>query len=85
MLGNTNLTLVNYNNTTNNNSMKYVDIDGDSNTLNSSMATLSFLIQEKMALIQIVLVILQGYIGQENQMIIVSHFSWVPLQKIMTK
>jgi hypothetical protein len=42
MLGNTNLTLVNYNNTTNNesNSMKYVDIDGDSNTLNSSMATL---------------------------------------------
>ncbi|WP_367757574.1 LamG-like jellyroll fold domain-containing protein [Flavobacterium sp. WC2430] len=42
MLGNTNLTLTNYNNTTNNegNSMKYVDIDGDSNTLNSSMATL---------------------------------------------
>jgi hypothetical protein len=33
-----------------------------------------------MALIQIVLVILQGYIGQENQTIIVSHFSWVPLQ-----
>jgi uncharacterized repeat protein (TIGR01451 family) len=42
MLGNTNLTLVNYSNTTNNegNSMKYVDIDSDSNTLNSSMATL---------------------------------------------
>lgn len=42
MLGNTNLTLVNYGNTTNNegNAMKYVDIDGDSNTLNSSMATM---------------------------------------------
>jgi uncharacterized repeat protein (TIGR01451 family) len=42
MLGNTNLTLVNYSTTTNNegNSMKYVDIDGDSSTLNSSMATL---------------------------------------------
>lgn len=42
LLGNTNLTLVNYGvNTDNeNNSMKYVDIDGDSNTLNSSMATL---------------------------------------------
>jgi trimeric autotransporter adhesin len=42
MLGNTNLTLVNYSNTTNNegNSMQYVDIDGDSNTWNSSMATL---------------------------------------------
>ncbi|MGO4818210.1 LamG-like jellyroll fold domain-containing protein [Flavobacterium sp. W22_SRS_FP1] len=42
MLGNTNLTLVNYSTTTNNegNSMKYVDIDGDPSTLNSSMATL---------------------------------------------
>ncbi|MFA9189478.1 LamG-like jellyroll fold domain-containing protein [Flavobacterium sp. FBOR7N2.3] len=42
MLGNTNLTLVNYDNTINNESnfMKYVDVDGDSNTLNSSMATL---------------------------------------------
>ncbi|OYX22092.1 MAG: hypothetical protein B7Z06_12005, partial [Flavobacteriales bacterium 32-35-8] len=42
MLGNTNLTLVNYGNTTNNesNSMQYVDIDGDSNTWNSSMATM---------------------------------------------
>jgi hypothetical protein len=42
MLGNTNLTLVNYSNYTNNegHAMKYVDIDGDANTLNSSMATL---------------------------------------------
>ncbi|MBP6182187.1 MAG: hypothetical protein KA461_09515, partial [Flavobacterium sp.] len=42
MLGNTNLTLANYSNTTNNesNSMQYVDIDGDTNTWNSSMATL---------------------------------------------
>ncbi|GEC73741.1 Por secretion system C-terminal sorting domain-containing protein [Flavobacterium flevense] len=42
MLGNTNLTLVNYGNTTNNESnfMKYVDIDGDSDTWNSSKATL---------------------------------------------
>lgn len=42
MLGNTNLTLVNYGLTTNNegNAMKYVDIDGDTNTWNSSMATL---------------------------------------------
>lgn len=42
MLGNTNLTLVNYGVTTNNegNAMRYVDIDGDANTLNSSMATL---------------------------------------------
>ncbi|MFQ3173465.1 MAG: hypothetical protein ACI8W0_000555, partial [Flavobacterium sp.] len=42
MLGNTNLTLVNYGTTTNNegNAMKYVDIDGDASTLNSSMATL---------------------------------------------
>ncbi len=42
LLGNTNLTLVNYGVNTDNesNSMKYVDIDGDSNTLNSSMATL---------------------------------------------
>jgi hypothetical protein len=42
MLGNTNLTLVNYGINTNNesNPMKYVDIDGDANTWNSSMATL---------------------------------------------
>lgn len=42
MLGNTNLTLVNYSNTSNNEGreMRYVDIDGDSSTLNSSMATL---------------------------------------------
>jgi trimeric autotransporter adhesin len=42
MLGNTNLTLETYGNNTNNEGkpMKYVDIDGDSNTLNSSMATL---------------------------------------------
>lgn len=42
MLGNTNLTLVNYATGTNNegNAMQYVDIDGDSNTWNSSMATL---------------------------------------------
>ncbi|OCB74766.1 hypothetical protein FLP_10180, partial [Flavobacterium piscis] len=42
MMGNTNLTLQNYgNNTTNGgNSMKYVDIDGDNTTLNSSSSTL---------------------------------------------
>jgi hypothetical protein len=42
LLGNTNLTLVNYGVNTDNesNSMKYVDIDVDSNTLNSSKATL---------------------------------------------
>ena len=42
MLGNTNLTLSTYLTTTDNhgNQMKYVDIDGDSNTLNSSKATL---------------------------------------------
>ena len=42
MLGNTNLTLVNYGNNTDNqsNQMKYVDIDEDANTWNSSMATL---------------------------------------------
>ncbi|HTG65341.1 MAG TPA: LamG-like jellyroll fold domain-containing protein [Flavobacterium sp.] len=42
MLGNTNLTLTNYGIGTNNeaNAMQYVDIDGDSNTFNSSMATL---------------------------------------------
>ena len=42
MLGNTNLTLQNYATTTDNQSniMKYVDIDGDASTLNSSMATL---------------------------------------------
>ena len=47
MVGNTNLTLVNYgNNTANNNDMKYVDEDGTiipgNNTLNSSSATLTF-------------------------------------------
>ncbi len=42
LLGNTNLTLSTYGATTDNEgkSMKYVDIDGNSNTLNSSMATL---------------------------------------------
>ncbi|WP_299554295.1 gliding motility-associated C-terminal domain-containing protein [Seonamhaeicola sp.] len=44
MLGNTNMTLVNYDPTdpdqTNDGDMEYVDIDGDSNTLNSSSATL---------------------------------------------
>ena len=42
MLGNTNLTLKTYSNTTNNEPgpMIYVDIDGDPSTLNSSMATL---------------------------------------------
>ncbi|MFE3868941.1 LamG-like jellyroll fold domain-containing protein [Flavobacterium sp. LS2P90] len=42
LLGNTNLSLSTYNATTDNqnNEMRYVDIDGDSNTLNSSMATL---------------------------------------------
>ncbi|MBA6152592.1 HYR-like domain-containing protein [Gelidibacter maritimus] len=43
MLGNTNLTLVNYDNNGNNSSaMKYVDIDNDPNTFNSSAATLTF-------------------------------------------
>lgn len=43
MIGNTNLTLVSYgDNTTNSQDMKYVDIDGDPQTLNSSSATLSF-------------------------------------------
>ncbi|MDR7372813.1 hypothetical protein, partial [Flavobacterium aquidurense] len=42
MMGNTNLTLLNYNPTTTNgnNQMKYVDIDGDNTTLNSSSSTL---------------------------------------------
>jgi|GEM_PF-4903453 len=42
LLGNTNLTLLNYGATTDNenNIMKYVDIDSDPNTLNSSTATL---------------------------------------------
>ncbi len=42
MLGNTNLTPQNYSPTTNNNgsTMQYVDIDGDSNTFNSSSSTL---------------------------------------------
>jgi hypothetical protein len=43
MVGNTNLTLVNYSNTReNSNDMKYVDVDGDPNTWNSSSATLTF-------------------------------------------
>jgi uncharacterized repeat protein (TIGR01451 family) len=43
LIGNTNLTLVNYgNNTNNNNTMTYVDVDTDPNTLNSSSATLTF-------------------------------------------
>ena len=44
MIGNTNLTLQNYDATTNNsnNVMKYVDVDTDPSTLNSSSATLSF-------------------------------------------
>ncbi|MEZ4857174.1 MAG: hypothetical protein R2812_11950, partial [Gelidibacter sp.] len=42
MIGNTNLTLVNYDDDENNggNDMKYVDVDNDPNTLNSSSATL---------------------------------------------
>ncbi|WP_417370490.1 gliding motility-associated C-terminal domain-containing protein [Gelidibacter japonicus] len=43
MLGNTNLTLVGYTDDGNNSSaMKYVDIDNDPNTFNSSAATLTF-------------------------------------------
>ncbi|MCF8273554.1 MAG: hypothetical protein K9I95_06955, partial [Flavobacteriaceae bacterium] len=43
MMGNTNLTLVNYSNTSSNNAdMQYVDIDGDANTWNSSSSTLTF-------------------------------------------
>ncbi len=43
MIGNTNLTLVNYGNLTNNNNdMEYVDADNDASTLNSSTATLTF-------------------------------------------
>ncbi|WP_418509810.1 hypothetical protein, partial [Corallibacter sp.] len=44
MMGNTNLTLVNYGNNTNNggNDMRYVDVDNDPYTLNSSSATLQF-------------------------------------------
>ncbi len=42
LLGNTNLTLVSYgDNTSNNNSMMYVDVDSDPSTLNSSSANLS--------------------------------------------
>ncbi|MDP2161487.1 MAG: hypothetical protein Q8K02_13460, partial [Flavobacterium sp.] len=42
MIGNTNLTLANYGDeTSNNNIMQYVDIDGDANTWNSSSANLS--------------------------------------------
>ncbi|MFD0836131.1 hypothetical protein ACFQ0I_10170 [Mariniflexile aquimaris] len=43
MLGNTNLTLVNYSDTANNNSdMRYVDVDSDASTWNSSSANLTF-------------------------------------------
>jgi hypothetical protein len=44
MIGNTNLTLQNYDANTNNsnNVMKYVDVDTDPSTLNSSSATLNF-------------------------------------------
>ena len=44
MIGNTNLTLQNYGNNTNNNDnpMVYVDVDGDPNTFNSSSSTLAF-------------------------------------------
>lgn len=43
MIGNTNLTLAAYsNNASNNGNMKYVDIDNDETTLNSSSATLQF-------------------------------------------
>ena len=44
LIGNTNLTLDSYGNNTNNsnNVMKYVDVDGDSSTFNSSAATLTF-------------------------------------------
>ena len=43
MIGNTNLTLENYSNSANNsnNSMEYVDVDGDRSTYNSSSATLA--------------------------------------------
>ena len=43
MIGNTNLTLVNYGDeTSNNNPMRYVDVDGDATTWNSSSSTLTF-------------------------------------------
>lgn len=43
LIGNTNMTLQNYSNTGNNgNNMKYVDIDGDASTVNSSSAELRF-------------------------------------------
>lgn len=43
MIGNTSMTLVNYGDETNNsNLMRYVDIDGDPGTLNSSSSTLAF-------------------------------------------
>lgn len=43
MIGNTNLTLVNYgDNITNDNTMQYVDVDGDATTFNSSSANLTF-------------------------------------------
>lgn len=44
LIGNTNLTLADYNDNTNNsnNVMQYVDVDSDPNTFNSSKATLTF-------------------------------------------
>ncbi|NCQ15440.1 MAG: hypothetical protein GW810_11700, partial [Flavobacteriales bacterium] len=43
MIGNTNLTLVNYSNNGGNNAdMRYVDVDSDLNTWNSSSSTLNF-------------------------------------------
>jgi len=43
MIGNTNLTLVNYGDETSNaNTMRYVDVDTDASTWNSSSSTLSF-------------------------------------------
>lgn len=44
LIGNTNLTLTNYGNNTNNsnNNMQYVDVDGDANTFNSSSANLTY-------------------------------------------
>src|SRR5690606_40674512 len=43
MVGNTNLTLVNYNSSRDNssNDMRFVDVDGDPSTANSSMSTLA--------------------------------------------
>jgi hypothetical protein len=84
MLGNTNLTLVNYNNTANNESefMKYVDIDGDSNTKPSGMAELSNS-GEKGSNQNWYRSFCRTFHWTENQTILVSHFQLlkVPLQK----